>query len=101
MTEEQQMLRDASERYLFATTTISTQRRDGFRAGNYMSQSHWDAMAEMGWMAMPFWRGGRRARGLALQECATVAEQFGALSRRRARARFRCDCRQRYCRIRG
>ena len=53
MSEEQQMLRDASERYLRDNYDFN-QRRDGFRAGNYMSQSHWDAMAELGWMAMPF-----------------------------------------------
>ena len=75
MTEEQQMLRDASERYLRDNYDFN-QRRDGFRAGNYMSQSHWDAMAEMGWMAMPFCEAAG-GLGFGMQECATVAEQFG------------------------
>jgi len=75
MTEEQQLLRDSAERYLRDNYDFN-HRREQIRAGDYMSQAHWNAMAEMGWMAMPFSEdlGGL---GFGMQECATVAEQFG------------------------
>ena len=75
MTEEQQMLRDAAERYLRDNYDFNT-RRALVNAGHYMSQEHWQTMAEMGWMAMPFSEelGGL---GFGMQECAIVAEQFG------------------------
>ena len=75
MTEEQQMLRDAAERYLRDNYDFN-QRRERVNNGEYMSQEHWNAMAEMGWMAMPFSEelGGL---GFGMQECAAVTEQFG------------------------
>lgn len=75
MTEEQQLLRDSAERYLRDNYDFN-RRRDQFHAGDYMSQEHWAAMAEMGWMAMPFSEelGGL---GFGMQECAAIAEQFG------------------------
>jgi len=75
MTEDQQMLRDAAERYLRDNYDFNA-RRERVNAGEYMSQEHWNTMAEMGWMAMPFSEelGGL---GFGMQECAVVAEQFG------------------------
>ncbi|MEM1189431.1 MAG: acyl-CoA dehydrogenase [Pseudomonadota bacterium] len=75
MTEEQQMLRDTAERYLRDNYDFN-QRRESFRSGQPMSSVHWNAMAEMGWAAMPL---AEDFGGLAfgMQECAVLAEQFG------------------------
>ncbi len=75
MTEEQQMLRDAAERYLRDNYDFN-ERRERVNRGETLSQTHWEAMAEMGWMAMPFSEdlGGL---GFGMQECAAIAEQFG------------------------
>ena len=75
MTEEQQMLRDAAERYLRDNYDFN-KRRERVTAGDYISRDHWNAMVEMGWLAMPFPEefGGL---GFGMQECAIIAEQFG------------------------
>lgn len=75
MTEEQQMLRDAAQRYLRDNYDFN-KRRELVNAGQYMSQAQWTAMAEMGWMAMPFHED-QGGLGFGMQECAAVAEQFG------------------------
>lgn len=75
MTEDQQMLHDAAERYLRDNYDFNS-RREVVSSSEFMSEPHWTAMASMGWMAMPFTeeQGGL---GFGMQECAVVAEQFG------------------------
>ena len=75
MTDDQQMLHDAAERYLRDNYDFNS-RREVVSSSEFMSEPHWTAMASMGWMAMPFTeeQGGL---GFGMQECAVVAEQFG------------------------
>lgn len=75
MTEEQQMLRDSAERYLRDNYDFN-KRRDLIASGEYMSQEHWNAFAEMGWMAMAI-REEHGGLGFGMQEAAMIAEQFG------------------------
>jgi alkylation response protein AidB-like acyl-CoA dehydrogenase len=75
MTEEQLMLRDTAERYLRDNYDFN-QRRARFHAGEFMSATHWNDMAEMGWLAMPLAEA-HGGLGFGMQECAVIAEQFG------------------------
>ncbi|EED36787.1 acyl-CoA dehydrogenase [Luminiphilus syltensis NOR5-1B] len=75
MNEEQQMLLDSAQRYLRDTYDFNS-RRDMANSEQYISTTHWQAFAEMGWLAMPF---GEQHGGLGfgMEEVALLSEEFG------------------------
>ena len=52
MTDDQTLLQDAAERYLRDSYDV-TQRRERIAAGVYSDPEHWQAFAEIGWLALP------------------------------------------------
>ena len=75
MTEDQTLLKDAAERYLRDSYDFN-QRRERIAGGVYSDPIHWQAFAEMGWLALPIAEefGGL---GLGTREMAILAELCG------------------------
>ena len=75
LTEEQQLLADSAERYLRDTYEFND-RRERCQAAQYRSPEHWQAFAEMGWLALliPEEQGGL---GFGLRDLSILAELCG------------------------
>ena len=75
MTEDQVLLQDAAERYLRDSYDFNA-RRERLTQGVYSDPQHWQAFAEMGWLALPVPEH-LDGLGLGTRECAILAELCG------------------------
>jgi len=75
MTEDQVLLQDAAERYLRDSYDFNA-RRERLTQGVYTDPQHWQAFAEMGWLALPVPEH-LDGLGLGTRECAILAELCG------------------------
>ncbi|MEK9654271.1 MAG: acyl-CoA dehydrogenase [Halieaceae bacterium] len=75
MNEDQTLLRDAAERYLRDNYDFNS-RRERLANGIYNDPQHWQAFAEMGWLALPVPES-LDGLGMGTRECAILAELCG------------------------
>lgn len=75
MTEDQVLLQDAAERYLRDSYDFNA-RRERLAQGVYTDPQHWQAFAEMGWLALPVPEH-LDGLGLGTREGAILAELCG------------------------
>ena len=75
MNEDQTLLHDAAERYLRDSYDFNA-RRERLANGTYADPVHWQAFAEMGWLALPVPEI-LDGLGMGTRECAILAELCG------------------------
>ena len=75
MNEDQTLLHDAAERYLRDNYDFNA-RRERLANGIYTDPAHWQAFAEMGWLALPVPET-LDGLGMGTRECAILAELCG------------------------
>ena len=75
MNEDQTLLMDAAERYLRDSYDFNA-RRERLANGTYADPVHWQAFAEMGWLALPVPEI-LDGLGMGTRECAILAELCG------------------------